>query len=231
MNPLPKVHHPAPFSDAILRYLANGDRVPQGLILDPFAGVGKVHRLADASRVTVGVEIEEEWARQSRGTLVGDALHLPFRDEVFDGCVTSPVYGNRMSDHHTAKDGSLRRSYTHDLQRSVGDATRRLHPSNSGVMYAWQPRYWAFHRRAWAEVHRVLRPGARFFLNVSDCYRTTKGVRAVVPVVDRHLDLCCALTGFCFVERHEIETPRMKYGENGHRVSHEVVLEMVKPLG
>lgn len=223
-----KVFHPATYSDAILRYLANGSQLPEGRILDPFAGVGKIHRLADADRFTVGVEIEEVWARQHPGNVVADALHLPFHDECFDGCVTSPVYGNRMSDHHRAKDPSLRRSYTHDLQRSVGDASRQLHPANSGVLYAWQPAYWTFHRAAWQEVHRVLKPGAKFLLNVSDCWRTVKGQRTIIPVVDRHVDFCVLLVGFVLDEIHRIETPRMKYGANGHRVPHEVVLEMTK---
>lgn len=227
-----KTYHPAAFSDAILRYLANTSVLPEGLLLDPFAGVGKVHRLADATRRFVGVEIEPEWAREHPGNLIADALHLPFRDEAFDGAVTSPCYGNRMADSHNARDGSLRRSYTHDLQRTVGDTSRKLHPANSGTLYCWQPAYWRFHASAWEEVFRVLRPGAQFFLNVSDCYRTVK--RHGVPerrrehVVDTHLRLCLSI-GFDLVDRHAVDTPRMRYGENDHRVEAETVLEFRRP--
>ena len=105
-----KVFHPAAFSDAILRYLANSDLLPSGVLLDPFAGIGKCHRLASADRRFIGVEIEPEWANCHPDTVVGDALALPFEDESFDGCLTSCCYGNRMADSHNAKDGSLRRS-------------------------------------------------------------------------------------------------------------------------
>lgn len=227
-----KVHHPATFSDAILRHLANSSLLGPGVWLDPFAGVGKVHRLADAGRCFVGVEIEEVWAREHQGNLIADALHLPFRAGAFDGAVTSPCYGNRMADSHNAKDGSLRRSYTHDLQRTLGDTTVKLHPANSGVLYAWQSAYWRFHGSAWQEVHRVLRPGAQFFLNVSDCFRTVKrnGVseRRREYVVDTHLRLCLAV-GFDLVGDHAIATPRMRYGENDHRVEAETVLEFRRP--
>lgn len=203
--------HPAPFSAEILRLVANQDLLPRGLILDPFAGVGRIHRLADAEHHTIGIEIEDIWEQHHPRTLRGNALQLPFRDEAFDGVFTSPVYGNRMSDHHTARDHSLRRSYTHDLQRAAGDITRRLHPANSGLLFAWQPSYWSFHKAAWAEVRRVLKPGARFLLNVSDCIRQKK----VVPVVTHHAVVCGNL-GFEFIDELLIETPRMKYGENAN---------------
>lgn len=227
-----KVFHPAAFSDSIIRFLANSSLVPDGVLLDPFAGIGKVHHLANASRRIIGVEIEEVWASQHPNTIVGDALQLPFGDEFFDGCVTSPCYGNRMSDHHHAKDPSLRRSYTHDLQRSVGDTARQLQPANSGTLYCWQPAYWRFHGIAWTEVHRVLKPGAKFFLNVSDCYRTVKrqgqSVRRREPVVHTHARLCQTV-GFELLDTHAVVTPRMKYGENDHRVEAETVLEFRRP--
>jgi len=223
-----KVHHPAAFSDAIIRFLANSSIVPDGVLIDPFCGVGKVHQLATVSRRIVGIEIEPVWAAQHPDTIVGNALQLPFGEEVFDGAITSPCYGNRMSDSHNAKDGSLRRSYTHDLQRTVGDTSVKLHPDNSGTLYCWQPAYWRFHGRAWQEVHRVLRPGATFLLNVSDCYRTVKGERRQERVVDTHALLCLSL-GFELVERHSVATPRMRYGTNDHRVEAETVLEFRRP--
>lgn len=194
------------------------------MILDPFAGVGRVHRLATDERRVVGVEIEPEWAALHPDTICADALALPFK-RGFGAAVTSPVYGNRMSDHHEAKDGSLRRSYTHDLRRLTGDAERELHPNNSGRLFAWQPAYWDFHRQAWSELRSVLKPGAPLILDVSDCVRSGK----VVPVVWRHRMLCEEL-GFEFISATPIETPRMRFGENGQaRVPREVVLVLRVP--
>ena len=59
------VRHPAKFSAAILDRLA--ELVPPGSrVIDPFAGTGKVHTLADllTGTTTVGVEIEPEWAAE-----------------------------------------------------------------------------------------------------------------------------------------------------------------------
>jgi DNA modification methylase len=212
---LSEIHNPAPFSANILRFISNSALLPHaGVILDPFAGIGKVHQLASHSLRVVGVEIEPEWAAAHQNTICGNALALPFEDESFDGVVTSPVYGNRMSDSHNAKDDSLRRSYTHDLRRTTGDSERKLHPDNAGTLYAWNKEYWRFHVRAWAEVRRVLKPGAPFLLNVSDFYRTTsRHGRKRLPVVHTHTRVCREL-GFTLAQAYPIETPRMRYGQN-----------------
>jgi hypothetical protein len=92
-----KTKHPAKFSDAILErvdaLLSERDATDTPLVLDPFAGVGKIHQLTDIR--AVGVEIEPEWATLHPDTIVANTLYLPFRDAVFDGMITSPTYGNR----------------------------------------------------------------------------------------------------------------------------------------
>ena len=219
-----KRYHPATFSDGILEFVVKKRLVPHGLILDPFAGVGRVHQLGHDLRFTVGVEIEMPWASARRSTIQGNAKHLPFRKDVFDGAFTSPVYGNRMSDSHNARDGSLRRSYTHDLRRTTGDDALTLHPDNAGHLYAWQDAYWSFHELAWREVYRVLKPRARFILNVSDCVRNKK----VYPVVSLHRQLCQKL-GFNVIQGYEVPTRRMKFGENaGARVGTEAIIVFTK---
>ena len=141
-----------------------------GRILDPSAGTGGVHQLASERYRTIGVEIEAPWADTHPMTIQGDALALPFGDHSFDCVVTSPVYGNRFSDHHRARDGSLRRSYTHDLRRIIGDPERTLHPNNSGILQ-WEIGIETSNDWAWSEVRRVLKPGAIFILNSSDHIR------------------------------------------------------------
>jgi len=206
------VRHPAKFSNSVLEKMA--ELIPPGsLVLDPFAGTGRIHAIGkQCGARTVGVEIEPEWAGLADRTVVGDATALPFNDRTFDIVATSPVYGNRLSDHHNAKDGSVRHSYTHDLGRS-------LHPNNAGSLQ-WGEPYRVLHQKAWEEAARVLRPGGLFILNVSDHIR--KG--AVQPVTIWHVSVLCAL-GFSVRESYEIPTPRLRYGANAQaRVEYETVI-------
>lgn len=198
------IKHPAKFSDPVL------ERIEDLLdlhgwptrIIDPFAGTGKVHRLAQGRDIeVVGVEIEPEWAEQHPHTIVGDALDLDFPDDSFDGLVSSPCYGNRYADHHNARDSSVRRSYTHDIGR-------QLHPHNAGSLQ-WGDGYRYFHDIAWAESLRVLEPGALIVINISNHIRG--GVEQLVT--EWHLNWFTAHE--CqIVDLDRINTARMRYGAN-----------------
>lgn len=134
-----------------------------------------------------------------------------------EGYLHHNCYGNRMADHHNAKDGSRRNTYRHCLGEP-------LHPNNSGQLQ-WGEAYRTFHLQAWAECYRVLRHGGRFVLNVKDHIR--KGQR--IEVSAWHIDALDA-TGFEFVEYHEVETPGQRHGANGNlRVSYEYVFVFEKP--
>ncbi len=116
----------------------------------------------------IGIEIEPEWAALSSGIRVGNALALDLPTASVDAVVTSPAYGNRMADHHNARDGSPRHTYRHALGRP-------LHPQNAGALQ-WGPgkagdAYRAFHARAWREARRVLRPGGLLILNLKNHIR------------------------------------------------------------
>lgn len=198
------VPHPAVFSDSIIPVLASMLDASHKLVLDPFAGVGKVHQLQDVVSWpirTVGVEIEPEWAHNHKQTVVGSALALPFRDESVDAIVTSPTYGNRLADSHNARDGSVRRSYTHDLGRT-------LNGENSGSLQ-WGERYRQFHERAWTEAFRVIRPGGRLILNVSDHVRNA--VRQYVS--SWHVQALIAV-GFAIADGATVDTARYREGAN-----------------
>lgn len=206
------VRHPAKYSDALLplfgQLLEGYERV-----LDPFAGVGKL-RLVRPDAVLV--EIEPEWAKQA-DAICGDALNMHwFEDGSFDAVCTSPTYGNRMADHHEAKDASRRNTYRHALGRP-------LHPRNSGQLQ-WGSDYRKFHALAWLEVRRVLRPGGRFVLNCKDHIRQAR----VVPVCRFHRRLVLSF-GFTLTGLHLVPTPSLRHGQNGHlRVPYEQVMVFEK---
>lgn len=209
--------HPAKFSDPIL-VVVESLLPAAGRLLDPFAGTGKVHRLATPTLWTVGVELEPEWATMHPQTVVGNALRLPFADGTFDVIVTSPTYGNRMADHHEAKDTSRRMTYRHTLGRP-------LHPANSGAMQ-WGKEYRRFHEQAWAEAVRVLRPGGRFILNCSDHIRRGDPQ----PVTAWHVATLVA-SGLEVMDQVAVPTQRMRCGQNGtSRVDHEWVVALERTI-
>lgn len=198
------VKHPAKFSEVIL------DRIGELLdehgcpkrIIDPFAGTGRVHRLAEGRDTEiVGVEIEQDWAELHPNTVVGDALDLQFPDDHFDGLVTSPCYGSRMADHFNAQDGSRRHSYTFDIGHD-------LHPNNSGTLQ-WGIAYRVFHDAAWTECLRVLGPEALVIVNVSNHIRL--GVEQ--PVTEWHLQWFLA-HGCLIADLDRVVTPRLRDGAN-----------------
>ncbi len=221
--------HPAPFTDVIIKRFAEivdeYTRYSQdtALVLDPFAGVGGVHKIPALipsngllTVLTCGVEIEPNWAHAHSRTIVGSALNLPFEGP-FDFIVTSPCYGNRMADHHNAKDGSKRITYRHFYGKPLTEG--------SAAMMQWGHEYRWFHRAAWVEAKRVLTPGGIFAVNISNHIR--KGQE--MPVVEWHLETLLSLG--LFVERVEqIATPRMRNGANAQlRVPFEHILVMRKP--
>lgn len=175
------------------------------------AGVGK------GSVASIYNEIEWEWAEQCpKPVILSNALHLPLRDACIEAVVTSPVYGNRMSDHHNARDNSARITYRHKLGRP-------LHPSNSGQLQ-WGTKYRDFHIRAWEEVYRVLEPGGRFILNIADHIRAWG--RNYVSAW--HLYTCQEI-GFEYVKGRTVGTPGMRMGQNGQaRLGFEYIYYMEK---
>ena len=164
----PTKDHPAPFSDPILDQVTSHlKEVGQsGTVIDPFAGTGRVHELREKAGVhTVGVELEPEWAAKHPDTIEGNALELTntFEPGSVDAIATSPTYGNRMADHHDAKDDSVRLTYKHTLGRD-------LHDDNSGQLQ-WGDEYRRFHQIAWTEAVAALKPGGTLTLNIKNHFR------------------------------------------------------------
>lgn len=212
-------NHPAKFSVGVLTAISS--RLPNHedyRILDPFAGIGGIfdlHLIGFRGSI-VGVEIEPEWASNNPAIIVGNALSLDFPDEYFDAIVTSPVYGNRMSDHHDAKDDSKRNTYRHTLGRE-------LHPDNSGRLQ-WGEKYREFHKRAWAESVRVLKPGGMFLLNIKDHIRNNK--RQEVSLWHQS---CLTDLGLSSLGVDKVLAAGNGFGQNGRsRVPYEYVMRFRK---
>jgi SAM-dependent methyltransferase len=212
------VPHPAKFTDAIINELHKivaTEFIKQGYrelsILDPMAGVGTIHDLGVAYVNTVGVELESEWAEQDPRTQQGDATDLPFPARTFDAVITSPAYGNRMADHHNAKDGSSRITYKHKLGRD-------LSPNNGGGLQ-WGQTYRDLHKRILAEMIRVCRPGGLVVVNISNHIRKHEEQ----PVSEWWL-ATMILSGLQLENAIAVSTPRMRFGENSEaRVENEWV--------
>lgn len=248
--------HPAKFSDEILpvfaELLTSFGLTSEDIILDPFAGTGKIHQLRDSGFKTIGIEIEPEWAGMSPFTFVGDATFLPAS---WTRCIavwaSSPTYGNRMSDHHDAKErcrdckgtgitpqlkapgalpgqpcqkckGEGRRTYKRLTYRHL--LGRDLHPMNTGQMPFKSESYKVLHRRAYAEAHRVVRDENGYLIcNVKNFYEKDN----VVDVVDWHRGAIIR-AGFAHLQTIPVETPGMKFGANRKRVDHEEVMAFKK---
>lgn len=239
-NQAPAVKHPAKFSKtvwlAIYRDVAKlVDLQPdreEWSVLDPFAGVGGIFDLHtmemdyDAGELLfkiTGIEIEEEWAEAARHheryraahdqiiamDFFDFAMHPSVRDS-FDIIITSPTYGNRMADHHEAKDDSKRNTYRHTLGRPLTEG------SSAGLQ--WGDEYREFHRNAWEEVYRLLKPGGYFILNVKDHIR--KGEKQ--PVSAWHRACCERVVGFTKRGETHMSVRGNRQGENHEaRVDHE----------
>lgn len=264
--------HPARFSGPVLDQLMDllhpevhriADREPgRGYVhvLDPFAGVGNVHRLAGPVRVgpedddtrtvlvsTVGVELEPEWATAHPGTEQGDATALRFDTGSFDVVATSPCYGNRMADHHEARDTcktcagtgydgedsplspscpsckgaglSKRNTYRHQLGRPL--------TPGSGAGLLWGPEYRALHDAAIGEMVRVVREDGLVLVNMSN-HLTDKGNtehHVTEWWVNALLYRACRIAGV-----YPVRTRRQRQGQNGqHRTEHEFVIAVRTP--
>ena len=205
----PQKSHPATFSGPILDVVAAHLREAgvTGTVLDPFAGEGGIHELRDRAGVhTIGVEIEPEWAATHPDTRVGNALELgtTFAPGSIDAIVTSPTYGNRMADHHDAKDDSVRLTYKHTLGHD-------LHEDNSGQMQ-WGDEYRRFHETAWAEAEGALKPGGTLTLNIKNHIRDGQ----VQRVAEWHIDTLYGL-GLHLTQMDMVPTSGLMAGANADK--------------
>lgn len=221
--------HPATFSKQLVAPLVKAASPwAGGVMLDPFAGIGKGARIAwHLGCEWIGLEIEPEWAIYEPRTICADSTHMPLADQSIDVVVTSPAYGNRMADsyggspadhEHFVKTGRIRRR---TYRIALG---RPLSPNNGGGLH-WGEKYRELHQKVWGECFRVLRSGGGLILNVSDHIRKTQ----IVPVTAWHTSSLNSV-GFRMCSVDQTITSRYKEGQNGAaRLPHEYVITFVKP--
>ena len=214
---LSSVKHPATYTDSFIPIFAEL-LADYSNVLDPFGGVGKLALIKEYGfkGKVVCNELEREWADIGKYNVdewsIGDAANLRFANCEFDAICTSPTYGNRMADHHNAKDASKRITYRHCLGRPLNE-------NNTGKMQ-WGEKYRQKHIEIYKECLRVLKPNGLMIVNVSDHIR--KG--QVMAVVEWHKQALLNF-GMKLIDEIKIETPRMGFGQNAkNRVQHECIL-------
>lgn len=245
--------HPAKFSKAIIEHVAG--KLPTWIdlsdgrrpwVLDSFAGSGKVHLLQDEYQLgvrTVGVELEPEWAAWHQRTVVGDSTNLaavpglkalgitPGDIEVL---FTSPTYGNRMADHHEAKDPCKACSGTGLAERATANEGAkvctncsgsglskrhtykhylgRMPTEGSSCVMPWGRAYREFHERWMREQLTWLARGALIVLNVKNKADGDDEYRVVEFFINMALVLGCTI-----IEVDHIGTRGLAHGAN-HQV-------------
>jgi tRNA G10 N-methylase Trm11 len=220
VKPLPP--HPAQFPDKVIQVCASIlMKYDMRRVLDPMAGTGKVAGMKwfGFTGDVYCNDIEREWKRDYfpvDGWTFDDAANLPWNSGVFDAIVTSPTWGNRMADHHNAKDQSRRMTYRHCLGR-------KLTEGNTGNLQ-WGEAYKKMHRLIYDECIRVLKPGGIFIVNVGNHIRKGK----VVDVVAWHRQELLS-KGLNVLKFEKVPAPKMGFGANREkRVFEEWVLAFVK---
>lgn len=211
------VRHCAKYHDSFIAIFADLLKSSPD-VLDPLAGVGKLALIRDhgyTGRIYLN-ELEPEWAWQAAGKVAGitvlDARGLPYSGGFFSAICTSPTFGNRLADHHNAKDDSKRSGYKFSLGRD-------LTTGNTGQMQ-WGDEYRITHKAIWTECRRVLQDGGLFVLNMKDHYRKGKRIRVTLWHI-----LCLRSLGFGLIEHRRMPTPSLRYGANSDkRIGYESIL-------
>jgi tRNA G10 N-methylase Trm11 len=205
----------APIASAILEHktlFAKDD-----MLLDPMAGrgFGLAEIASIIGAIPVGIEIEPGYVQSGEAhpcVRTGDALKLPFADKTFAAAATSPPYPNGISDNFRSKEPSKRHTYIHRLRAWMGD-DYELHPNNTGGM---NPRrspkalqtFYETHEAIWAEVYRVLKPGAVFVVNTKDPLN--------IPFrTDTQRQL--ARVGFEFLGQKQVEVNGLNHGAHAEK--------------
>lgn len=233
---------PAPYSDVLLEPIAEILRSTivrpskgSPILLDPFGGLGIKFAMIAAAIGADPLAFEIEPGYFDLGATHAcvrnvDSTCMPLADNSIDGACTSPVYPNGVSDNFVSNDGTVRHTYVHYLRHLLRNPGYHLHPNNAGGMNPRRSagalaKFYALHEQVWAEMFRVLKPGAPFVVNTKDT--TTVFFRS-----DTETQLYAA--GFePFEQRQVIPVRGLNHGQHQdteHKLPYEDLTVVRKPL-
>lgn len=206
-------------------------------ILDPFAGIGGIHQLADRLPcTTVGIELEAECAALHPRTIHGDSRRAASLlgdlraaagmgpSDLFDAIVTSPAYGNRFADQYLGSDNEKCRTCDGDgtgctacagtgrarsKRAGYAIALRRRLSAGSGAAVAWGDKYRRIHAAVLAAVDDTLATDGWWLVNVSSFIGDDTYRDVMEWWVERIAERARV------VRLIAVETPRMGFGQNG----------------
>lgn len=211
--------HPAVYSDGFIGIFSKILKDKKN-VLDPFAGTGKIALIKEHgfNGEVICNEIEPGFANLSKYSVdkwyFEDAEFLNLKD--IDAICTSPTYGNRMADHHEAKDDSKRITYRHYLGEPLKEG-------NTGMMQFGE-KYRSKHINIYKNLFKILNDNGIFILNISNHIR--KGEE--IDVVNFHKEAMEEI-GFSLHHQIKVNTKRMKFGKNSEkRVGNECILVFEK---
>lgn len=219
-----KIRHPAKFTDEFIPIFADILKTCNNVI-DPMCGTGKIGLIKQYgfNGIIYANELEIEWLQQAidNGCDIissDDASNMRYSDRSFDAICTSPTYGNRMADHHNAKDNSKRNTYTHTIGRKLSE-------ENTGNMQ-WGERYRQKHIDIYKEFYRILKSEGIFILNIKDHIRKGK----IINVSEFHKNTIIDI-GFTLIKEMKIEVDGLKFGTNYEkRIEYENIFVFKKIL-
>lgn len=205
------IRHPAKYSDEFIPIFAQILK-DKKKVLDPFAGTGKIGLIKryGFTGIVYANDIEAEWIELGRdkcdviSSMDAEYLSSIYTEGFFDAVCTSPTYGNRMADHHNAKDGSKRNTYTHCLGHELQDG-------NTGKMQ-WGGKYREKHTAIYKTIIPLISNNGLFVLNISNHIRGGEEIH----VSEWHKDTLEAM-GLKLLDDIHVNTRRCRFGANAEK--------------
>lgn len=208
-----------------------------GFVLDPYGGVGGIHKLRELGGwTTVCVEREPEWHEQAcrlypaltGHTVLADLLSLVRLGDGMDAIVTSPAWGNRLADTYMGgSDEKAGRAPSARSRRTYSIALGRVPDEGSSCTLDFErgrggDAYRNLHVRHLRHMATLLKPGGVVIIDIADHERKKQRQR-----VTDWWEMALGMTIGFVEERRCVEAARWTYGANRKRYP-ETLLVAVK---